>query len=55
MLVRIILTHATHLPRFRVILDLEGGEVAELADEDVLERSLGLLVLVDGGRSVRQN
>ena len=50
MLVRMILNPATHLPRFRVILDLEGGEVAELADQDVLEGGVlvDVLVLVDG-------
>ena len=42
-------------PRLLVLLDLQGGEVAELANENVLERSLRLLVLVDGGRSVKQN
>ena len=42
-------------PCLLVVLDLQGGEVAELADEDVLERSLRLLVLVDGGKSVKQN
>ena len=50
LLVRTIWNHATHLPRFRVILDLEGGEVAELADQDVLEGGVlvDVLVLVDG-------
>ena len=50
MLVRIIWNRATHSPRFRVILHLEGGEVAELADQDVLEGGVlvDVLILVDG-------
>ena len=42
--------HASHSPRFRVILHLEGGKAAELADQDVLEGGVlvDVLVLVDG-------
>ena len=49
-MVRTILNHPTHSPRFRVILHLEGGEVAELADQDVLEGGVlvDVLILVDG-------
>ena len=50
LVVGIIWNHATHSPRFRVLLDLEGGEVAELADQDVLEGGVlvDVLILVDG-------
>ena len=50
MLVRFIWNFTTHLPSFRVIFHLEGGEVAELADQDVLEGGVlvDVLILVDG-------